>query len=370
MGQELGHSEQEVVGVDPRMTSPIIELDSVSKRYGLETAVSDVSLRIKQGEIFTLLGPSGSGKSTTLSIIAGFVKPNEGKLLIEGKDVTSVSPRQRDLGMVFQNYALFPHLNIYENVAFPLRVRKTPQAELDARVKTVLSAVRLPGFEQRFPLQLSGGQQQRVALARAIAARPKIVLMDEPLGALDANLRYEMQTEIRALQGSLGITIVLVTHDQQEAMNLSDRIAIMRDGRVVQLGAPREVYARPVNAFAARFLGEANLLTGARSENSIRIGNEVIRAASPSGREAKYAFVRPEKIQLSRGPSTDEKAWNSLRGNVSAFAFLGNVVRYGISLPDGQSLTADVMNDGTPYRAAGEPVVVRWKVGDTIFLEG
>src|SRR4051812_34015375 len=229
----------------PAPSAAAIILDGVTKRYGAETVVADLCLRVAPGEFLTLLGPSGSGKTTTLSMLAGFVLPDAGRVWLDGRDVTSAPPRSRGLGMVFQNYAIFPHLDVFENVAFPLRVQKKPKAEVETRVWDALSMVKLTGLEKRYAKQLSGGQQQRVALARAIVAHPAVVLMDEPLGALDKNLRYHMQVEIKEIQRRLGTTMIYVTHDQEEALTMSDRIAIMNHGRIAQLGPPREVYERP-----------------------------------------------------------------------------------------------------------------------------
>ena len=231
-----------MVAVDPGLIAVdgSVVLDRVTKRYGQETVVAEVSLTIAPGEFFTLLGPSGSGKTTTLSMLAGFVLADGGRVLLDGRDVTRAPPRERGLGMVFQNYAIFPHLDVFENVAFPLRVRRAPKPEVERRVAEALATVKLTGFERRYGRQLSGGQQQRVALARAIVAHPRVVLMDEPLGALDKNLRYHMQVEIKEIQRRLGMTVVYVTHDQEEALTMSDRIAILDRGRIAQMGPPRE----------------------------------------------------------------------------------------------------------------------------------
>ncbi|MEI6159322.1 MAG: ABC transporter ATP-binding protein, partial [Roseococcus sp.] len=298
------------------MTEPAIRLESLTKRYGAETVVSDVTLHVAPGEFLTLLGPSGSGKTTTLSMLAGFVLPDAGRVMLGGRDVTSAPPRARGLGMVFQNYAIFPHLDVFENVAFPLRVQRRPQPEVTQRVMEALALVKLNGFEKRFGKQLSGGQQQRVALARAVVAQPSVVLMDEPLGALDKNLRYHMQIEIKEIQRRLGMTVVYVTHDQEEALTMSDRIAIMNHGRVVQQGPPRQVYENPESAFVGRFLGEANLLPATASpEGPIILGGRAARAdhgaLSPSG---GFLFMRPEKISLSAGDAADGP--NALPGRV------------------------------------------------------
>src|SRR3954464_9515155 len=244
------------------MTSPVPEppdgngkgaigLRAVTKRYGTERVVDGVTLDILPGEFFSLLGPSGSGKTTTLMMIAGFATVDEGAVTAAGRDIAGAPPQRRGFGMVFQNYAIFPHLNVFENVAFPLRARKLPEAEIRERVNSALDLVRLERFADRFARQLSGGQQQRVAIARAIVFHPSVVLMDEPLGALDKNLRYQMQVEIKEIQRRLGMTVVYVTHDQEEAMNMSDRIAIMNSGRIEQVGRPAEIYENPVNTFTA-----------------------------------------------------------------------------------------------------------------------
>src|SRR5689334_8013486 len=260
-----------------------IDLRGVTKRYGEERVVDDVSLAIRPGEFFTFLGPSGSGKTTTLMMIAGFAGVDGGSIAVDGADVSALEPQRRGFGMVFQNYAIFPHLNVFENVAFPLRARRRPDQAIRERVTWALELVQLGSFADRFARQLSGGQQQRVAIARAIVFEPHIVLMDEPLGALDKNLRYDMQVEIKEIQRRLGMTVVYVTHDQEEAMNMSDRIAIMNRGRIAQIGAPSEVYERPANAFVGRFLGEANILEGGieaieGDTATLRIGGLALRA--------------------------------------------------------------------------------------------
>ena len=240
----------------------------MTKRYGEEAVVDGISVDIKSGEFFSLLGPSGSGKTTTLMMIAGFANVDGGRILVDGEDITMKSPQARGFGMVFQNYAIFPHLNVFENVAFPLRARGAAEADVKRRVGDALALVRLDRFADRFSRQLSGGQQQRVAIARAIVFEPRVVLMDEPLGALDKNLRYDMQVEIKEIQRQLGMTVVYVTHDQEEAMNMSDRIGVMNRGRIEQIAAPGEMYERPVNTFIGRFLGEANLVEGTLQEVS------------------------------------------------------------------------------------------------------
>jgi spermidine/putrescine ABC transporter ATP-binding subunit len=338
-----------------------IRLENVFKAYGDATVVRDLSLTIPQGEFFTLLGPSGSGKTTTLSIIAGFTMADRGRVFINGRDATRAEPRERGLGMVFQNYAIFPHLNVFENVAFPLTVKKVPKVEIAKRVADALEMVKLTGFERRYARQLSGGQQQRVALARAIVAHPPIVLMDEPLGALDKNLRYHMQMEIKEISTRLGMTVVYVTHDQEEALTMSDRIAIMNGGVIAQMGPPREVYERPQSAFVAKFLGEANLIRVERQSGClVGPGSLPVRAGEDNGSLQKgQLFLRPEKVTLC-DPGTGE-AGCTLRGKVHQVAFLGNVIRFEVELEDGTIILSDVANAaGIKNFPVGAAVDVTW----------
>src|SRR5919199_76955 len=244
----------------PSPSATDVRFERVSKRYGRAVAVRSLTLDIPRGLFFSLLGPSGCGKTTTLRLIAGFEQPNEGDVFIRGRQVTNVPPYRRDFAMVFQNFALFPHLSVADNVAFGLKMLRVATAERATQVREALALVKLEGFADRYPKQLSGGQQQRVAIARAVVMKPAVLLLDEPLGALDKNLREAMQVELRALQRQLGITTVFVTHDQEEALTMSDRIAVMRDGLIEQIGAPREVYERPTTEFVATFLGASNLI--------------------------------------------------------------------------------------------------------------
>src|SRR5277367_1631024 len=261
-----------------------LELNDLTKTYGEERVVDTINATIVPGEFFSLLGPSGSGKTTTLMMVAGFVRPDSGAIMVDGKNIAAVPPQKRGFGMVFQNYAIFPHLNVFENVAFPLRARHWAKDAVGERVTWALDLVRLGRFADRDARQLSGGQQQRVALARAIVFHPHVVLMDEPLGALDKNLRYEMQVEIKEIQQRLGMTVLYVTHDQEEAMSMSDRIAIMNRGRIDQAGRPGVVYEQPVNPFVGRFLGEANLIEGTVTTG----GGDKVRLVLPAG-EALHA---------------------------------------------------------------------------------
>src|SRR5271163_4310221 len=272
------------VGGSPVGGTPVsqgaLELRGLTKRYGSESVVNAIAVSIAPGEFFSLLGPSGSGKTTTLMMVAGFVHPDGGAILLDGTDIASVPPQKRGFGMVFQNYAIFPHLNVFENIAFPLRARRWAKDAIGERVTWALELVRLGRFADRDARQLSGGQQQRVALARAIVFHPCVVLMDEPLGALDKNLRFEMQVEIKEIQQRLGMTVLYVTHDQEEAMSMSDRIAIMNHGRIYQIGPPGEVYEHPANPFVGRFLGEANLIAG-----TVTAAGGLSRLRTPGGAE-------------------------------------------------------------------------------------
>jgi spermidine/putrescine ABC transporter ATP-binding subunit len=353
-----------------------ISLRAVTKRYGAERVVDNVSLDIKPGEFFSLLGPSGSGKTTTLMMIAGFASVDEGQIEVDGIDIAGELPQKRGFGMVFQNYAIFPHLNVFENVAFPLRARGISTEEINRRVADALALVRLDRFGERFGRQLSGGQQQRVAIARAIVFDPRVVLMDEPLGALDKNLRYQMQVEIKDIQRRLGMTVVYVTHDQEEAMNMSDRIGIMNGGRVEQVGTPLAIYEEPANIFIARFLGQANLIEGELKGISggtgtfAMAGGQTLRArvkAAPS--TAPSFFVRPERISLhaNAGGSAATET-NQTTGRIRRMSFLGNIVRYAIDV-HGAEFMVDVQNSGSNRFAVDQIVTLSWAVNDSLLLE-
>ena len=352
-----------------------LDLDGLTKRYGEERVVDAVSLGIRAGEFFSLLGPSGSGKTTTLMMIAGFVAPDGGAIRVDGADLTRVPPQRRGLGMVFQNYAIFPHLNVFENVAFPLRARRVTEAELRPRVQAALALVRLDRFAERFARQLSGGQQQRVAIARAIVFHPPIVLMDEPLGALDKNLRYDMQVEIKDIQRRLGMTVIYVTHDQEEAVNMSDRLAIMNHGRIEQVGPPGDVYQRPHNAFVARFLGEANLIAGTidrvhAGEAALRTEDGTLLRGSIDGPleagRAAALFVRPEQLALGDGGGE-----NRMHGTVARRSFLGSTVRTQVDSGRGVHLLIDMINAGAMRMPEpGSAVTVSWSPACSRILIG
>jgi putative spermidine/putrescine transport system ATP-binding protein len=294
-----------------------VRLSRVSRHFGAVRALDLVSLEVREGEFFSLLGPSGSGKTTCLRLVAGFDEPTSGSIELHGRSVVGVPPYDRDVNTVFQDYALFPHMTVAENVAYGLRVKRVRGADRKERVRQALELVRLPSVGGRRPAELSGGQRQRVALARALVNRPRVLLLDEPLGALDLKLRQEMQTELRALQRQVGITFLYVTHDQEEALSMSDRLAVFREGRIEQVGTPAEVYESPGSMFVAGFLGHSNRLSG-----------DLARAAS--GSDAPF-LVRPEKIHLLPASEAVEAGECSLRGTIAEAAYLGPFTRYRVS---------------------------------------
>lgn len=348
-----------------------VRLERVTKRFGETLAVDDVDLSIRHGEFFSLLGPSGCGKTTTLSMIGGFEAPTSGTVYLGDRDVGRVPPYRRDVNTVFQSYALFPHLDVFGNVAFGLRRRRLGKEEIAGRVRDALNLVDLPGFEERRPTQLSGGQQQRVALARALVNEPRVLLLDEPLGALDLKLRKQMQLELKRIQQDVGITFLYVTHDQEEAMVMSNRLAVMNDGRIEQLGSPEEVYERPSTDFVASFLGASNLIegkvVGRASGNHATValaGGDVIRVPAsrlPSGRDEVKIGVRPEKLQLEQTSATSSEDHNSITGHVVQASYLGVSHQYTVNCPAGAAVTVYVQNLGAGHPPAlGEPVRLAW----------
>jgi ABC-type Fe3+/spermidine/putrescine transport system ATPase subunit len=345
-----------------------IELARVGKRYGAAWALRDVSLRVEPGEFFTLLGPSGCGKTTALRLVAGFLDPDEGAILIDGAPVAGVPPWRRDLGLVFQNYALWPHLSVFEHVAFGLRERRVPRAERVARVREALRLVSLEGFEDRRPSQLSGGQQQRVALARTLVLRPRALLLDEPLSNLDATLRAQMRVELRRLHRELGITTLFVTHDQAEAMALSTRVAVFDRGAVIQVGTPAEVYRRPRTRFVAEFLGAANLLAGRVEGRRVRVGALVLDAAGLRAAEgaAVVCVVRPEAVQRAGDAGA---AVNRLEATVVSAVYLGGRHECEVTLPGGLALRVELaaLGDAEPPKP-GERLVLAVAPEDVITL--
>jgi len=370
-----------------------VRLDRVTKRFHEVVAVDDLSLDVEQGEFFSMLGPSGCGKTTTLRMIGGFEETTEGTIYLGDADVTGLPPFKRDVNTVFQNYALFPHLTVRENVAFGLRRKKVNNAEIDQRVVAMLELVEMPGYEDRKPSQLSGGQQQRVALARALINHPKVLLLDEPLGALDLKLRKQMQIELKRIQTEVGITFIYVTHDQEEAMTMSDRIAVMRAGRIEQLGTPEELYERPRTEFVAGFLGVSNLLGGSvvgRDDAfvSVRIADgTVLRAPGDSvnGSATVRIGVRPEKLRVTPleeglGPARAEGGLNSLDGTILDASYIGVSTQYLVETRDGHRLTVYAQNLETGGAAEaladGHPVRLTWQpqhtfvIGVTTFDDG
>jgi spermidine/putrescine transport system ATP-binding protein len=362
-----------------------VRLDHVTKSFGETTAVDDVSLEIWRGEFFSMLGPSGCGKTTTLRMIGGFEEPTSGTVYLGDTDVTGLPPFKRNVNTVFQNYALFPHLTIYENVAFGLRRKKVADAEIKTRVGEMLELVELPGFEQRKPTMLSGGQQQRVALARALINHPQVLLLDEPLGALDLKLRKQMQIELKRIQSEVGITFIYVTHDQEEAMTMSDRIAVMRAGKIDQLGDPESLYERPATAFVAGFLGVSNLLEGEVAGHeggmiSIRLTDgTIIRAPSPEGLGSTHEVrlgVRPEKLRVVAASGGDGAGaeLNAMAGTVLDSSYIGVSTQYLVETRDGHKITAYAQNLETAgvaeALADGEQVRLTWQPRHTFVLAG
>ena len=300
-----------------------LEAERVSKRYGSTVALDDVSLQVGQGRFLTLLGPSGSGKTTLLNVIAGFVTPDSGTLLLDGQPIHHLPPERRGFGMVFQGYALFPHLSVAENVAFPLRIRRVARGDIASRVTQALDLVQLGAYAARMPRQLSGGQQQRVALARALVFRPSLLLLDEPLSALDKNLRLSMQEELKSLHARLGLTFVCVTHDQQEALSMSDEVAILRAGRLVQRGTPAALYERPATRFVAGFLGRSNFWPGQVEQRdgtgfAYRVGGQVFQQAGPAPDGPLLIALRPEKLRMAQPDDV-----NQIEGQVATCLYLG-----------------------------------------------
>lgn len=349
----------------------IIKIDNVNKKYGENTVVNNLNMEIKKGEFLTLLGPSGCGKTTTLRMIAGFETPTNGNIYVEGQEIQNTEPYDREVNTVFQNYALFPHMNIYDNVAFGLSIKRVKKEEIKKRVKEMLDLVQLTGYENRNPDQLSGGQKQRVAIARALINRPKVLLLDEPLGALDLKLRKQMQFELKRLQRKLGITFIYVTHDQEEALTMSDRIAIMYGGNLEQIGTPREIYERPVSKFVADFIGESNIFYGVTSVNesniaSVKVENGEVSVISDQLKEDEiiYVLVRPEDIKIAN----NKVEGFTVEGIIKEHVYIGNVSKTIISLPEGMEIK---MNTSTKSNLleVGSKVYVYWEKEDAVVIK-
>jgi putative spermidine/putrescine transport system ATP-binding protein len=329
-----------------------LELQGLVKRYGDFTAVAECDLSVTQGEFVCLLGPSGCGKTTTLQMVAGFTPPTTGRIVLDGKDITGIKPNQRGLGIVFQSYALFPHMTVADNVAFGLEMRGIAAGERSKRVTETLELVHLGPFAARYPRELSGGQRQRVALARALVIQPPVLLLDEPMGALDAKLREEMQIELRALQHRVGITTIMVTHDQAEAMTLADRVVLMNKGRIEQLGRPFEMYENPNGRFSSTFLGKANVFEGHHDGQGVLAGSTRLPCTADAPRGPVDYIVRPEKVSFTTQAAL-------LRGRVAARVFLGNHWLFQVDTPLGPVQVTEA-NAGLPAVAEGDEVGLGW----------
>jgi putative spermidine/putrescine transport system ATP-binding protein len=361
--------------------APVLVLRDLRKVYGSVVACDDVDLEVRRGEFVTLLGPSGSGKTTTLRMIAGFTTPSGGSIEIDGRDVTSVPPHRRNVGMVFQSYALFPHMTAAQNVAFPLQLRGVAKDAMRERVDEAMRLVKLAGFGDRHPRELSGGQQQRIALARAVIFSPLMLLMDEPLGALDRKLREAMQLEIMRVSRERGATVLYVTHDQEEALVMSDRIAIFNQGRIEQIGSGEDLYDRPATLFVAEFIGESNIIRGrfehdggaagwiVREPWRCLVGSRSVQRAAMDRGAAAGLVVRPERMRILAPTDEAPSGVSVLDGTVDEALYLGSDRKYGLRLADGQHVTVREQRDGSErVWARGDTVRVAWSVDDAVLL--
>ena len=344
-----------------------ISIAQVTKRYGQMYALDHVDLEIRSGEFLTLLGPSGSGKTTLLTVLAGFTRPDGGSLKFGDAEMITVPPHKRDVGMVFQNYALFPHMSVADNVGFPLKLRRVDPADIARRAERALEMVRLGGYGKRGVDQLSGGQRQRVALARAMVFEPRIMLMDEPLSALDKQLREHMQIELRQLHDKLGMTTVYVTHDQREALTMSDRIAVINGGRIMQLDTPRALYERPKNRFVAEFIGESTFLPVRVAGGRVHLGDQVLRTVEPPPTDGpQWLMLRPERLRLRGAGEAADDACNTIDATLVASVYQGDSSLHQVALQDGTLVSVRAGSAGS--MAPGEPLRIVVSVEDTVLL--
>jgi spermidine/putrescine ABC transporter ATP-binding subunit len=354
----------------------MVELKNVSKSFGHVKAVDDVSLQVEAGEMLCLLGPSGCGKTTLLRILSGFLEPDQGKVIMNKQDVTDLPPEKRPTSLVFQNYALFPHLNVFDNIAFGLKIKKLPMPEIRKAVKDILAVVGLAGTEKRSIRQLSGGQQQRIALARALVMKPSVLLLDEPLSNLDAKLRVETRVHIQKIQKAVGITAIFVTHDQEEALSISDRIAIMQQGKIVQIGTPEEIYVNPNSEFVADFIGKSNILSGKLETNES--GKAVFKLNSglefkldnggQDGGKGVYV-LRPENIKVSSQPVAETDSMNVISATIEHITFLGEVSYYRVKISGDENLLVPMYGVVQDKNNVGDEIYLSWPVSAGVFLQ-
>ncbi|MEI7745080.1 MAG: ABC transporter ATP-binding protein [Chloroflexota bacterium] len=372
----------ESIGRKPRSDKPALVINGLHKMFGDVAAVDGVDLTVPEGEFLTLLGPSGSGKTTTLRMIAGFTVQSAGTIEIDGHDVSRTPPHKRDVGMVFQNYALFPHMTAAENIAFPLEMRKQSRSEIKKRVEDVLHLVKLEAYGPRYPRQMSGGQQQRIALARAVVFQPRLLLMDEPLGALDKKLREALQLEIMHISRQLGATVIYVTHDQEEALVMSDRIAIFHDGRIEQLGTGEDLYERPISLFVADFIGESNILHGRYEAGADggwvnaelgrwRVSPEWATRSGLADKATAAMVVRPERLHLAARGAEVVVGRNAIDATVTDALYLGSTRKYELRLADGQQVgVREQLGRDEGDWAPGAEVQLTWSVGAGVLVAG
>jgi putative spermidine/putrescine transport system ATP-binding protein len=353
------------------MAEPFLSIQHVQKSFGATKVVQDFNLDVESGEFVSFLGPSGCGKTTVLRMVAGFEEPSQGRIVVAGKDITNLRPNQRNIGMVFQAYALFPNLTVAQNIGFGLKVAGMARADIDARVGEMLGIIKLPQLGDRYPYQLSGGQQQRIALARALAPKPKLLLLDEPLSALDAKVRVSLREEIRSIQKSLGITTIFVTHDQEEALSISDRIAVMYGGKAEQVGTPFEIYNKPETKFVANFVGTLNVLEGTvvdAATGKVRVNGEDFafkgRLNGSKAGDTLALALRPEAISLGRQPGRDA----SLSGEIAEVHFLGSVIRVRVGVGESMVSLDTFNNPTTPPPAVGERAEISFSSEDMLVL--